>query len=134
MCEQCCAEVEEIGSPFPDWILVRATVDGMYMKKGDYGLATINDPEFVWSERPTADPGFGLDNEEFVEGEEGWFNVALSATKNLKCDPITGHRLVESAKKAGYNQANDGVFRIWLWHKLGETVDKHNVLQRIAEV
>ena len=50
MCEQYLARAIDVvdGEFIPGWFLVMATCDGSnVMKRGDYGLGQINDPDFV---------------------------------------------------------------------------------------
>jgi len=106
MCEQCCANTqtyilsEEETHVFPGIFLVRATEDGMQMKKGDWGLVRCNDPDVFWSKDPEKDPCWDLSDEEVDNSEAGewvkWFAVCglrfaviTNTISLINCQPPT---------------------------------------------
>lgn len=116
MCEQCCAETETYLSPIPGWWFVRATVDGMIMKAGDWGLVRCNDPDFVWDFIPWPEPEEGIDE----QLESDWFEDWIRFDQALECRPEIGWELVNACIKAGYDPKNDGAVGAWLFNHLGE--------------
>ena len=137
MCEQCLARVIDIASGefIPDWFLVMATCDGSnIMKRGDYGLGQINDPDFVIPAalKPTVDPVFDLTDEQIDamseeedEKMEVFHDLVDSISKHLFADPITGYELVTACKAAGWDPEKHGWdLAYWLTHKMGEAIAK----------
>lgn len=77
MCEQCVAATVMYTLPgagghevLPGYALVRATKDGWMMRKGDWGLVRMNDPDYWWSKTPVEDPYLGLTDAEIDKRPE----------------------------------------------------------------
>lgn len=143
MCEQCVAETTLYVGPgdadvLPGFGLVRATKDGWLMKKGDWGLVHVNDPDYWWSPTPVEDPLDGLSDEEIDKLPPEAFKTDDYDTATEKIDDaLSGRspsmlekdchayprfedaaRLYDAAKQAGYDRARDGRFAAWLCHRL----------------
>lgn len=129
MCEQCTAKTVDYGSPLPGWYLVRATVDGWFMKKDQWGLVRQNDPDFCWNPTPIPDPYKGLDEDDdcnlsrfldkdFLKGyEEFW--------PELQASPKAGYELIVACEKSGYEQKSGSV-EYWLFDYLGRYLQNYN--------
>lgn len=65
MCEQCTAQVLLWRKPIvPGFGLVKAQIDGHFMRAGWYGLLECNDPSMLFGVEPEKDPYWGMtDNE-----------------------------------------------------------------------
>lgn len=147
MCEQCDAKTDLYVGPrgesiLPGYFLVRATQDGRFMKKGDWGLGQCNDPDYWWKNTPVEDPDFGLTDEEIDKTSETQshnerYGVFYEAAHNIE-DALNGRTtemnllekhnlpcfeeaglLWEAAKKVGYDPERDGYrFSFWLCHHI----------------
>ena len=129
MCEQCSAATVNYGEVVPDWHLVRATKDGNFMKKDDWGLVLIDDPSFWWSETPIKDVSFGMTgaqlddlNEEEDKLFNDFWNIEEKIAKKLVGDIMSGHCLVQSCYEAGY-QRKEGFIIGWLIHKMALLIE-----------
>ena len=143
MCEQCtCATVG--WHLFGDWTLVRARFDGMMMKAGDWGLLRMNHPEFAWTNPVVGltDPWYGIPDTEWDEDDERWCpyeDFMIQAEKldlpwaAVQCDSggISLYELIQQGKEAGWNQDEHGYFELWLYHKMGEVVQRYPKGQRL---
>lgn len=140
MCEQCSAATTlYLGEPpteevLPGYALVRATKDGWMLKKDDWGLIRVNDPDYWWSVTPVEDPYFGMTDEQIdaSEADDEPFNRAASHLDMALAGRTPGElqetsayprfedaiRLYEAAKKVGYSYEKDGQFAGWLCHRL----------------
>ena len=132
MCEQCSAEVDGWAYPLDGWVLIRATKDGFFMKKGEWGLLRSNDPDFIWEETPTLDPTEGLTDEELdkasVELQDAEDNFTRAAQKfedDLQGYPASGWELYNAALKAGYDKAKHGRFAFWVFNHLAKHLRDH---------
>lgn len=154
MCEQCLAKTDywELfpGDPVKPndqnqksftnngWALVRATQDGSYMMKGDWGLVRVNDPDVIFTTDPMVDPSQNMSDEEVnaLSNEEyhkvDSFYVKLSEFREeLEMSPGVGHHLVEKAKQNGYDGSTN--FEYWLFTKLGELIQSKPSQQEAHE-
>lgn len=70
MCEQCVADTDMylIGKEKSilnnKMFLTRAKKDGNKMKKGDWGLVTCNDPDFIFQTTPEPNPYWGMTDDQ----------------------------------------------------------------------
>lgn len=122
MCEQCLAKIESYLTPLPGWTLLRATSTGDAMKKGDWGLVSSagTTPEFIWKVTPFPEPD--PDSSEYsAEQDSIWFSIISRFRRAVIGEPEMGWRLVESAKKVGFDPKND-VFTHWLFDHLGKWI------------
>ena len=131
MCEQCCAKTESYGEVFPGWVLVRATVNGMEMRAGQWGLVQFDDPLFIWTETPTIlidrTQLFKEDTPEYDEAVNEWLAWTDKATAFGRFFHISadlGWHLVESAREKGYS-IDLGPFNEWFFNYLGEWIRDH---------
>ena len=120
MCEQCCALTDTYLSPLPGWWLVRASDDGMMMKKNDWGLVRHDDPDFIWSITPWPDPG-----DEAGELSDKWWDECGEFMRSLTSAPREGWLLVEACIKAGYDPEEPGCVEFWLFDHLGKWIRDH---------
>lgn len=139
MCEQCSAatEIYVIGDQsevLPGWCLVRATQDGNFMKKGDWGLVESDVPTFIFSQTPTPNKFWGLPDEELdlLPDEEqeyltewdtaaGEFSQTLFsclAEQQYRLHYETMERLVVACKAKGW-KSEESNFADWLFNYLG---------------
>jgi len=140
MCEQCCAEIESYLEVLPGWTLVRATVNGMEMLKGQWGLVRtekFDDPEFIWTNTPRPIGDLDKQCDQFDDNERGtpeydetfdawfaWQDEATSFGKFFQISPDLGWALVEESHKLGYDPGTEP-FHQWLFNHLGEWVRDH---------
>lgn len=126
MCMQCLCAVEELGTPVPGLLLVRATRSAFHMKAGDYGLVRSNDPDVVWEGTPFPDPWDGLtDDEVNAKTDSTEFSDWLTAVKPFyeatksQLDMHTSFSLGMLCVKGGYDPEEDGWLTHWLFHRMG---------------
>jgi len=137
MCEQCCAKTEDYGEIFPGWYLVRATVNGMEMLTGQWGLVRTNDPEFIWTDDPTPIGDLNERCDKLGDEDEGtpeydeafdawfaWMNKAKDFGKFFQVDPDMGWRLVEEGRKVGYEPSAKPFYE-WFYDYLGVWIQNH---------
>jgi hypothetical protein len=112
MCEQCEANTETlIRNVIPGWHLLRATRNGDYMEKGDWGLVNINDPAFYWKTIP-------------VCSDSPSFNrVKCEIEEALQSTPDIMFRFCEDLKKSGYT-IEQGNIAAWLTHRMALAISK----------
>jgi len=146
MCEQCVTDAQffllkEDGSIdsyknlLPGWALFQAAKDGCDMEKGEWGLVQCNNPDFIWSVDPIPNPYYELSAAEEKKASE---NPANKKQYKLFTDrvnefaeslntpyPVVAWRLVDSAKKMGFDPNANGLLRFWLFHRLGMWVKEH---------
>lgn len=133
MCEQCSANTVTLGEVFPGWDLVRATQDGNFMKKGDFGLVTSNDPDYYWKEEPKLNPCFLMNHEEFINYEgEDWDEfdeLCEKISKQFNNNPATGYYLTKTMIENGLDPNNKQplAFFQWLVHKIAEVYLKNKL-------
>ncbi len=132
MCEQCLVNPVYFGEPLPGFFLARARRDGNDWKKGDWGLIQCNDPTFYWTQTPTSNPTFGMNDTELdkfmsydlTDDQKARIyhsNISDEFYNAFYCDPQTGHDLVEAAKQVGYESRS---FIPWLFDYLGYWIEK----------
>jgi hypothetical protein len=143
MCEQCCAQVDSWGEILPGWSLVRATRDGNYMKKGDWGLVEVNDPAFIFSTTPIKDLTYGLTDDEIdrmdINEIDKFHNVcALIETEMVKSLsdrwPINDyagrgiHMAIWSRLDRAIEKNTDKEYDkfCWLVHHMAQFIEKHS--------
>ena len=87
----------------------------------------FDSPDFVWTIQPIIDPWFELTDEEIDTNELGKFEHYLCKfEENMKSDPFSGFKLVQSAKSAGYDEDKHGPrFLAWLFHYLAVYLATH---------
>lgn len=135
MCQQCSAATVTYGEFLPDWRLVRATKDYLdKIKSGDWGLVVSDDPDFWFPSElvPKKDPSFGMTEDQFdnMTDQQGkawdeFCDVAHSIEKHLTGSVHSGYYLMKMAYKIGYDRKKDGLFHLWLTHKLAELIEKN---------
>lgn len=121
MCECCSAKTKTFGEPIPGWHLMQATCDGRFMKKGEWGLQTWNDPSYHWSgaAKPVRDPSFGMDDDEedqlyaglhseFRQAFDQFINTVDAIEDRLESEPGTGYNLIRACESAGYSSRVHG--------------------------
>ncbi len=92
-----------------------------------------NDPDFVWTLKPSKDPTFGMNEEEMDRvydtldkvrdlKDEEYYEV-LDQVQHLRCHPEIGYSLVEACKKAGWIRETHGGVWSWLVHKMAELLE-----------
>lgn len=127
MCEQCMAETES-WDILPGIALVRATADGSYMKKGQWGLVICNDPFCIWDKIPIPDYSRGLteeDDEKYWDSqpESVWTNLLETVRdieKALHICPRTGYELIKACIEKGYNIKD--IFGWWFCDYMGRFI------------
>lgn len=125
MCEQCSAKTIMFGEVVPDWFLVQATQDGLFMKAGDFGLVQGNDPDYYWSGQPRLNPCFSMTHDEFINYDQSdWEEFdelcdSISSQFNTN-DPLTGYLLTQSMIEGGFviGQKQPLTFFHWLVHRM----------------
>ncbi len=137
MCEQCLAKTviyvgsnSKDGFVLPGYYLVRATQDGNWMQKDDWGLVRCNDPDYVWEITPVIDPFYGLKDEEIDaknvnKKEVDDFDNAVSHLEDsLDMGQFEHAYLLGVAmREAGYNPTFHGYRSAeWLCHYLAEFI------------
>jgi hypothetical protein len=133
MCEQCVAKTvyyigKDTNEVLPGYILVRATKNGSYMKKGNWGLVRYDNPDFIWSITPVCDPSSGLSDEQIdalPKEVDKQYEQYEKAVKNLRKSLNKGcfdHcvSLGEAMKKSGWKPEKDGFGPYWLCHYIGQ--------------
>jgi hypothetical protein len=130
----------EANPVFSEYYLVRATVDGSEMKKDDWGLVQINDPDFIFSTTPWPNPFFHLTVEEHdnLSEDEGkildaWFDDVdkfagelVDSTRHVGNKQWRFEALVKlgmAAHKVGY-VAEGHRLPEWMFQYLGELLTK----------
>ena len=138
MCEQCVAKtVMYVGhnsqEVLPGYFLVKATENGNYMNRGDWGLVRCNDPDYIWSINPVRDPADGLTDEQIDTLTDGVFEGYDRAVKNLEESLNKGCFdkavwLGTSMKQAGYRPKKHG-YRgaCWLCNYLAKFLETAKV-------
>ena len=135
MCEQCSAATKTYGEVLPHWWLVQATKQGNMMREGDFGLVWADDPDFCWPKDmpPRKDPSFGMTDEEFdnMTDEDGrewdeFQDYVDNLWPHFRCDPGTGHCLMEAITDAGYDRAKHGYnYLAWLVHRMAVVMERN---------
>ncbi len=132
MCMQCIVNPLYWYDVLPGWTLIRARrKDDGEMNVGDWGLVTINDPDFIWKSTPKMDPKFEMTEEEedkFWDQNPDYDSMLpddfLDAFDNSSV--MTSWELVDAAIKAGYNQEKHGCdVKNWLFHYLACWIRDH---------
>lgn len=112
MCEQCIAKVLEYGEVLPEIFLCRATQNGYWMKKDDWGLVIMNDPFIIWEQFPISK------NVDTDKAHKYYMNFI----DNGYCRPLEGTKLVNAAKQVGYDETTNPVFESWLTEYIAQYV------------
>jgi hypothetical protein len=112
MCEQCEANTEIlVRDVIPGWHLLRATRNGDYMEKYDWGLVNINDPAFYWKSPP-------------VYSDSPSFNrIKCEIEEALESTPDIMFRFCEALKEAGYT-IEQGNIAAWLTHRMASALNQ----------
>lgn len=136
MCEQCLAKTVLYLGPkkkevLPGYSLVRATIDGNYMKKDEWGLVRCNDPDVIWSVTPVVDPDDGLSDDQIgrIENSKEYQKQCLvfdkafvnleKALNRMNFDYAIW--LGVAMKKSGYNPKKHGYrSSCWLCHHIAK--------------
>jgi hypothetical protein len=109
----------------PGYFLVKGTVEVKdEWPKGWYGLVQCNDPDFIWEEKMTPDPLYGMTDEKFNDCSEKtwekskkWMKILGSIEEDFReyqADPMTSYQFVSACIKAGYKPKRDG-FNVMSW-------------------
>ena len=135
MCECCSAETIDVGEVVPGIMLVQATKQGQVMRPGDYGLVMSNDPFLVFSGstfRP--DPLFEMTEVEnlsssMLQYADQWCDDAIWFKELLdtKVEIMTSWFIVTQAKACGWKQDLHGYVGLWLFHRIGELIQKGEI-------
>ena len=122
MCEQCNVNPLYFDDVLPGWTLIRARRQGYDMKVGQWGLLTMNSPDFIWTSTPKPDPTWGMSEEEEDKynkehpGESGClpedFTDAFINLDNV-------FQLGQACIKAGFDPNGEIKLSYWLWNYLG---------------
>lgn len=129
MCEQCTADTIFFGSPLPGWFLVRATRDGWFMKKDDWGLVRSNDPDFYWQATPLPDPYKGFTDEEVNASkilDKDFLKAYEEFWPKLEGSALAGYKLVRACEQMGYEEKVHGSVEWWLFDFLGRYLQNLN--------
>lgn len=134
MCELCTAKTTYLGSPIPGWHLSRATRNGDFMKKGQYGLTMSNDPAYVWDDKPVPEPALSKSGgrkpfDKRTKPEQtaitGWRKAAYRVLEAFsEGHPSYAWRLIEAARKVGFTP-DLGHFEFWLFEHLGRHLARY---------
>lgn len=134
MCELCTAKTEYLGSPLPGWHLSRATKNGDWMRKGQYGLTISNDPAYVWNDAPEVTPlaelaGRKKPFEKRSKKEQAViarYRTAVYRFRDAFSEghPVYGWRLIEAMRKVGFTPDKGG-FEFWLFEHLGRHLARY---------
>lgn len=118
MCEQCVTNSVSITTPLDKegWVLIQATKDGHFMKKGQYGLVRMNDPDFVWTEKPYKEPN---ENDPALDA---WFEAVDRFTNEFASGPLESYEIVKACIRLGYKKKIHGSFSHWLFDFLGQSI------------
>lgn len=142
MCEQCSAKTVLYGELLTGWYLVRATQDGLYMKKDEWGLVECNDPTFSFMTTPVIDPFDGMSDEEinkvpideFFKKHDPFVEVSKKVLEEM--ERTTGFpldsfgRLYQSMREAGFDQEHCGAAIYWLCNLMAKMIrDNPNPIQ-----
>jgi hypothetical protein len=129
MCEQCLVKPLVWRNVLDGWSLIQATVDGSYMKAGQWGLVEINDPTFVWDFRPIPDPTAGMsedEEEEFYETQTEAVERLIAHEREFRdvllCSPVTGWSLINACISSGFSPREHGLVDHWLLNHLGHHI------------
>ena len=122
MCEQCMAKTRVITrNILGEWTLVRATKDGMHMKKGQYGLVRCNDPDFIFDGPIEFDPTYNMTDDEINNmskaDDRQWrkFNRWYDKIETCFNAPFElGYQFVIECKKKGYRSKTHGM-NVLMW-------------------
>lgn len=124
------------GEILPGYELLRATRAGRDVPAGALFLSTGHGPNVVITTTPLPDPGCDDEGEDRDLPDDEWvyeLQVALgehlrtaeALEEALHMDPMAGHRLIEAAKKAGYDPDRHGYrFASWLAHRIAVRLEK----------
>lgn len=125
MCLQCIANAKVIKQDvLPGFSLMQATAEAEGWKKDSFGLVECNDPTFVFDGPLVLDPTAGMTEDdldwqpEMPDGYEEYEAGAQRLEAALKCDPVTGHRLVQACMQVGYHPKEHGILGYWLLNYL----------------
>jgi len=133
MCERCLAKSIDYGEPIPGILLCKATVDvdigdeDFEWHAGDYGLAILNGPFFVFSRKPWPDPMTGLSEEEIEalpagdpkwEKANQWLTEAREFSDNFLISLHEGMVMTKACFQAGYTEEY-GDPAMWFFHRMG---------------
>jgi hypothetical protein len=142
MCECCSADTEDIGRFAPGWTLVRARRDGRYMKAGQYGLHTYNDPDYVLTITPYPEPRVQWEKPKewyakrpgYFDAWRAWKDVADQIDADLRraVHPMTAWCLVDACDKAGYDD-EEKLLHHWLTDRLGRVIRRYERRMEQAE-
>ena len=145
MCEQCNAKTayyvgKNTDEVLPGYILVRATKDGNYMRKNDWGLVRCNNPDFIWSITPVCDPLDGLSDKQIdaLAKDANCCKPYEKAVKSLRKSLDSGSfdycvSLGEAMKKAGWKPEDDGWGAEWLCNYLAKFLKTATVEKELGD-
>lgn len=116
MCEQC--QVFSLNWKLsPSWALMYARRNGDIMKRGEWGLVTMNNPSVVWKVPPEREP----DNDHY-----GFLDRLTQFEEELRLTPRDGHSLytelslVRTIHDLGLDQCS---FAWWLFAYMRHIID-----------
>ena len=90
-------------------------VNRFEMGEGDFGLTYCNDPDFVFSMPPMAEPSESDESMNEFSTEEKLFYKTLDHYKSRMYGYANGcYNFVNACVKAGYNPEKDGCVAYWL--------------------
>lgn len=126
MCLQCEAKAKIIKRDIlPGYSLMISRSNHPDWPVGHYGLVRCNDPDFVFKEKPVADPGKGVNldlekNSKIYAAWEIWAAETESMETKFTCSPELGHALYKACLKAGWRPKRDGLrLMYWLRNYMG---------------
>ena len=129
MCEQCSAKTKTYGLLLPGWTLIQATQDGNKMKKDDYGLVRMDDPDFIFPGNltPRKDKWRHLEPEDMTQEQSDeddlFIDYTYELSKYLQGDIYAGYWLLKSSYEIGYDEEKNGYFTGWLSNKMFELIE-----------
>ncbi len=125
MCLQCLTEATVVKEAvLPGFTLMQAQADNPLWPKGWYALVESNDPTIVFEGPLLLDPTAGLTEDDLdwqpalPDGYEEYDAGAQKMEPMLKCDPVTGFRLVQACMQEGFETTAHGSLAYWLLNHL----------------
>lgn len=114
MCEGCVAQTTLFGEVFKKIYLVRATKDGYYMKKGNWGLVIVNDPFFIFEHTPKVTK----EEDDVTDSEEEFLDKVINLSDVNKSTKSIILEFYAQEEKS---------FPLWLNQKIAEFIEKIDI-------
>lgn len=133
MCMQCMTKSVTLKrNIFPGWALVKARETYEDWPAGAYGLLRCNDPDFIFTVKPTKTPSIYSKREKYIpKGYWRWYEEADKFNEELKGSIEASHELYVAAVKAGYKgQDKHGFFSYWLRNYIAKKMRRKSRLKK----